>query len=206
MLTSETYSTLAEAYAFLGNSLLRPMTMTSPVGLDEAFWRAFPDFGDEAVRSAVLALADWAAKADAETDVDEVSYQYTKLFIGPPSPAAAPWETMYKGEGDEEVTVAFGTPTFQMRQLLREIGLELSNDNRQYEDHMGIELLYLSELCRGAAEGEKSSSNEIVRFIEEHPLSWVGELEGKASEVFPGGYIPLLLKLEEALLEWQVRQ
>ena len=31
---------LSEAYAFIGNSLLKPMTMTSTVGLDPAFWEA----------------------------------------------------------------------------------------------------------------------------------------------------------------------
>ena len=36
------WKTLSEAYAFIGNSLLKPMTMTSTVGLDPAFWEAFP--------------------------------------------------------------------------------------------------------------------------------------------------------------------
>ena len=31
---------LSEAYAFIGNSLLKPMTMTSTVGLDPAVWEA----------------------------------------------------------------------------------------------------------------------------------------------------------------------
>ena len=43
------WKTLSEAYAFIGNSLLKPMTMTSTVGLDPAFWEAFPSFDDEAV-------------------------------------------------------------------------------------------------------------------------------------------------------------
>lgn len=210
MLASNTYSTLAEVYAFIGNSLLRPMTMTSPVGLDPSFWDAFPDFEDDGVRKAAQALSGWALDSDSDGMIDEVSYQYTKLFIGPPSPSAPPWETMYGGENGEEVTVAFGTPTFQMRQLLREIGLELSNENHQYEDHMGIELLYLSELCRRAAEGSEEERDDLSaqmrRFIEEHPLSWVGTLERKVDETFPDGYISLLLRLEQALLQWQMDQ
>ena len=47
------WKTLSEAYAFIGNSLLKPMTMTSTVGLDPAFWEAFPSFDDEAVAEAV---------------------------------------------------------------------------------------------------------------------------------------------------------
>ena len=54
---------LSEAYAFIGNSLLKPMTMTSTVGLDPAFWEAFPSFDDEAVAEAVAACARYAEGA-----------------------------------------------------------------------------------------------------------------------------------------------
>lgn len=213
---------LADAYAFLGNSLLRPMSMTSDIGLDPLFWREFPDFGDAGVRRAKENLIDWAAANDDDPEriIEETSYQYTKLFIGPPSPAAAPWETMYRGEEGTEVTVAFGTPTFQMRQRLRDIGLELSNENNQYEDHIGIELLYLSELCRRLAQGDDGTAAApeadvsavppvdaaaIAAFIEEHPLGWIDQLASKAANAFPNGYIPLLLELAKALLVWQAR-
>ena len=53
-------------------------------------------------------------------------------------PRLLPWETMYRGEN---VTVGFGQATFEMRELLREAGLEVRNVNDQYEDHLGIELL-----------------------------------------------------------------
>lgn len=87
---------LSEAYAFIGNSLLKPMTMTSTVGLDPAFWEAFPSFDDEAVAEAVAACARYAEGAvqRAEAGEDEpqrAAVEYTKLFVGPPSPAAAPW-------------------------------------------------------------------------------------------------------------------
>ena len=54
------WKTLSEAYAFVGNSLLRPMTMTSPVGLDPAFWKAFPVFDVYAVARAVVSCACYA--------------------------------------------------------------------------------------------------------------------------------------------------
>ena len=57
------WKTLSEAYAFIGNSLLKPMTMTSTVGLDPAFWEAFPSFDDEAVAEAVAACARYAEGA-----------------------------------------------------------------------------------------------------------------------------------------------
>lgn len=194
------FEVLADAYAFLGNSLLRPMSQTAAVGLSADFWKAFPDFGSEAVADAVSELAAWAESGSdvAESDrVRDVSVEYTQLFVGPPKPAAPPWETMNRAEG---VTVGFGEPTFQMRQLLSDVGLELSNENHQYEDHMGIELLYLSELCRRAGEGE----GRVAEFIAEHPLAWIDFFSARVREAVPDGYFARLLALTKALLQRQV--
>ena len=258
---------LAQAYAFIGNSLLKPMTQTDKVGLDPEFWQAFPDFGDAKVRAALRNLACFAKSALAEAEnvaatkrtgssansdmdsrealnatgaidsgavgadtassvLDEaalrVAVEYTHLFVGPPSPAAPPWETMNRCK---EATVGFGEATFQMRALLREAGFALSNENRQYEDHLGIELLYLSELCRlhakdgegaGGAEGSEKaesaesaacaggaeSAKDVRSFIDEHPLSWVSALHEKVREAAPGGYFDKLLALTDAVLAW----
>lgn len=152
------WKTFSEAYGFLGNSLLKPMTQTPTIGLDPTFWEAFPTFGDDAVAESVAACASFA-QAAGEDDVEGVAVEYTRLFVGPPSPAAPPWETLYRAEG---ATVGFGEATFQMRALLRDAGLELSNENHQYEDHMGIELLYLCEMCRRQADELLTSGRKLA--------------------------------------------
>ena len=52
-----------------------------------------------------------------------------------------------------------------MQRLLREAGLEVSNENNQYADHIGIELLYASVLCQRAAEacdaGDETRASEL---------------------------------------------
>lgn len=158
---------LSEVYAFVGNSLLKPMTQTSDVGLEPAFWEAFPTFGSSEVAGVCAALAAYAlaareaAASDGRDAVECCAVEYTRLFVGPPRPAAAPWETMYRGGAAVGgATVGFGQATFEMRALLREAGLEVKNENNQYEDHIGIELLYLSALCARAAEGEEGAVEE----------------------------------------------
>lgn len=210
----------ADALAFVGNSLLAPMSMTSPVGLDPEFWAAFPDFDDSAVAQATASLEEWAkAKAESVPSADDairdVSVEYTKLFVGPPSPLAPPWETM---NGATEVTVGFGQPTFQMKQLLRDAGLQLSNENHQYEDHMGIELLYASELARRSVSPEVASSATLEtegqpanmstampmplsQFLVEHPLSWIDTLSQKVQAAAEDGYYHHLLQLAKALMQ-----
>lgn len=226
---ASTWQAYADAYAFLGNSLLKPMTQTATVGLDPAFWGEFPDFGAEAVADAAGALASWAEKrADAPLDeaTQDVAVEYTALFVGPPSPAAPPWETMNRREN---VTVCFGEPTFQMRNVMRGMGLEAAGPSRQYEDHLGLELLCLSEMCRRRAQApaaaeaaartaapdadpakealaEKLEDGAVAVFIDDHPLGWIGTLEAKVEAAYPDGYFVRVLALTRALLAHHCRR
>ncbi|WP_139652113.1 TorD/DmsD family molecular chaperone [Raoultibacter phocaeensis] len=201
---------LADVYGFLGNSLLKPMTQTAAVGIDPTFWKSFPGFGDQSVGEAVAECARYAeqAAAQGEDAVERAAVEYTRLFVGPPSPAAAPWETLYRSA---DATVGFGEPTFEMKRILREAGLELQNENRQYEDHMGIELLYLSTRCAalagsvgGAAAvgGDELDPSELLDFIDRHPLAWIGAFRARVAQAYPDGYFAALLGLAESVLAW----
>lgn len=218
------YEQMADALAFCGNSLLAPMTQTANVGLDPAFWEAFPTFGDEGVARAAQSCAMWAVafgqqceSADQDA-VTRCAVEYTRLFVGPPRPAAAPWETAYRAAAaGVEASVGFGQATFEMRELLREAGLGLSNENHQYEDHMGIELLLLSELFRRAAAVDGDAAGAVAvddaaalarkaaSFAAEHPAAWVDAFRAKVTEAVPDGYFASLLGMVEALLRVATR-
>ena len=198
IVTQIDYLQYGDMLAFIGNSLLKPMTQTQSVGLDPLFWKSLPDFGEDSIGEAVSlceGIAERIGRECGERAVEVASVEYTRLFVGPPSPAAPPWETMYRGS----TNVGFGEATFEMRNCLHDLGLELSNENRQYEDHMGIELLYLSELCRCAVNGE-NCENQLRSFIAKHPLSWIDVFLDRIEGVFPEGYFSGLVRLEKALL------
>lgn len=212
-MTCEEWMVASQLYAFLGNSLLSPMSRTESVGLDPAFWRDLGGLLDGALADSAESLASWAERASAAAArsevVQRVSVEFTKLFVGPPKPAAAPWES---ANGPVDSHVGFGEATFAMRERLRALGLELCNENNQYEDHVGIELLYLSELCRRASEGPFGAAacdaavpdaEEIASFVREHPLVWVVRLREKVAASQPEGYFVRLLDLALALLRWQ---
>lgn len=207
------YGQLADALAFCGNSLLAPMTQRTGVGLDPGFWESFPLFGDQGVADAVQDCAVWAAEferccqADGQSAVERCAIEYTRLFVGPPRPAAAPWETAHRAVADgADSTVGFGQATFEMRELLRNAGLQLCNENRQYEDHMGIELLLLSELCRRAAASDGLAAAEASAFAADRPAAWVEGLRSAAAEAVPDGYYAGLLGVAAALLNVVVRE
>lgn len=201
------YEQLADALAFCGNSLLSPMTQTANIGLDSSFWDAFPTFGSNSVAAAAEECAAWSRRFVAQhgsidNAVANCAIEFTHLFIGPPRPAAAPWETMYQdAENGAESSVGFGEPTFEMRAILREHGMEISNKCHQYEDHMGIELLLLSELCRRTAQGDSKNIRSLSLFATEHPSSWIDPFLAKVEEEAPDGYFARLLNLTAALLE-----
>ncbi len=220
----------AQRFAFLGNSLLSPMSQTSAIGLEPDFWLQFPVLGDQYVRASCEKLAKWAkaykgipTKEGAESieesakdrknqedltiqqnlathqnletqrKVAGVSVEFTHLFVGPPRPSAYPWETFYRGEG---ITNGFGHATLEMKQALQEIGLKLDNKNNQYEDHIGIELLYISELCSKGIDAVVAHKS----FIEAHPLSWIDKLQASIHAEIPGGYFDLVVGLTKELL------
>lgn len=207
--TAQDWRDFAEAFAFVGNSLLAPMSQTEAVALDPGFWDGFPRFGDAEVESALADCRAYAEEALAFAEgggdaVQRASVEYTKLFIGPPRPSAPPWETMYQAKGASDV-VGFGEPTFEMQQLLREVGLEVSNENNQYADHMGIELLYASVLSDAIAQAEDDDARSLAlfklrSFARKHPLSWVNELALVAETAQPGGFVARMLHLAQALL------
>lgn len=200
----------AEALAFLGNSLLAPMSQTGNVGLDPAFWRAFPNFEDARTEAEIEECVVYAERAQERAEhggnpVHDASVEYTLLFVGPPRPAVAPWETMYRS-GSQGASAGFGQATIEMRRLLVELGLEVSNANNQYADHIGIELLCASVLCERAAAScvsadEMADSVErIVELVLNHPLGWIDELIAALNDHIPNGYIAHLVTLARAIL------
>jgi len=195
--SAEELSGLSQVFAFVGNSLLKPVNQTPKVGLDPAFWAEFLDFDDAAVAAAVNACKAFAQAGAAEGEAFEtrVAVEFTRLFIGPPKPAAAPWESFYRAGGG----TGFGQATFEMRALLRDAGLEMTGENNQYADHIGIELLLLSVLLERAAAGEGTVEAAAV-FAHAHPASWMTEFRAKVQAEAPDGYHAHLLALAEALL------
>ena len=193
------YEIIANAYAFLGASLLKPMSQTPRLGLDPGFWDAFTAFDSDAVGDAARSLAAFASSvSDQEEAVEKVSVEWTRLFVGPPKPAAAPWESFYRVKDPKS---GFGPATFEMQELLRARGLAISGDSNQYADHIGIELMLLAEMCRKATALE--DFEEIGGFLSEHLLGWIGSFEEAIAAHEPDGYYRRVIVLVKALLEMQ---
>ena len=185
---------LADAFAFLGNSLLAPMSRTGSLGLDPELWESMPTLDKADLEAKLGSMAGYVSDfSDEEEAVRQVSVEWTHLFVGPPKPACSPWETYYRREG---VTSGFGAATFEMREILRNLGLKADGPSNQFEDHVGIEFLALSEMCRRMAEGgEEAFGGErgIRDFLEQHLLYWLPALARNVVAESPNGYFAGLL-------------
>jgi TorA maturation chaperone TorD len=184
------------------------MTADTNAGLNPEFWEQFPleSEADEHIASGLCDLIACtrvlAGEGDGTKALERVGVEYTRLFIGPGSPAAPPWETLYRDGG----TVLFGQPTFDMKKLFAREGVKASNNSHQFEDHIGFELLYLS--MRGASFAEDFPSaatvSEIQDFILTHPLSFIEQLHSKAKEAALVGFYPALIELIWGFLLWDL--
>lgn len=103
----------------------------------EAYARAAAENAEADATGALVYSDDPAVAGMIATSVE-----FMRLFIGPPRPAADPRETANDPYNDKKV--GYGRATVAMQQLLAAEGLELGGENNRFEDHMGIELLYLS--------------------------------------------------------------
>ena len=94
---------------------------------------------------------------------------------------------------------------FAMVQRLRSLGLSVSNDNNQYADHIGIELLYVSECLQRASQGDDALLREAVAFSRDSAIPWMRSFSTKVYEA-DSTYYSMISRLACALLSVVVAQ
>ena len=110
-----------------------------------------------------LALMKEGAQAGAQSD--EVGWEYRRLFVGPAPKPAPPWGSVYT---DRECVV-FGGTCLELRQWMREVGIERLGDEKDPEDHIGLMLLLVAWI----AEHRPEVLEDCLRL---HVLPWSSHL------------------------------
>jgi len=88
--------------------------------------------------------------------------EYYKLFIGPGTLLAPPWESVYRGRD----RILYDYPSLEVAKIYDSFGLELIERNIEAEDHLVIELEFMIHLIESS-----SKENGIVsRFIDGQDL------------------------------------
>ena len=209
MVSTDIWHARSEWYSFFGNSFLAPMFPEGAMGLKPRFWEEFPFAFHDKTREGLQDLQAVLKRYEKVTIHDalqDINVAYAKLFIGPPRPAAPPWETAYRAKADN--VVLFGRATVEMNDRLRKAGLAINTDKHQLTDHIGLELLYLAAQSDRFATGEPSLPDvrELRLFIEENLLSWIGSFTEAVVGSDTSGYYAGLAKTIWGVLLWDIEQ
>ncbi|MDO4665841.1 MAG: molecular chaperone TorD family protein [Actinomycetaceae bacterium] len=155
---------------------------------------------DGVVAQVVSTLSEWPVPENAEivrgkqlilASAEGGEDEYTRwrdqdlLYGITASAKVPPYESVHRGEDH----LIFDTQTVQVRRAFFEMGYEAPKIGHEPDDHIGLELDFLSKCCLRAADlledGEGEKAEEVlaatVNFTTDHFLQWVpGMLEAAA--------------------------
>ena len=157
------------AVAFVGEALA-PFFLQDP-----RLGTAGPSFEAIAALDAQAAAAEWpfvdegaawACLSQMQEGLaggvdDELMWEYRRLFVGPGHKAAPPWGSVYT---DRECVI-FGLTTLDLRQWMRERGIERLGDANDPEDHIGLMLALMAWLAGTRPDG-------LADYLRLHLLAW----------------------------------
>jgi putative dimethyl sulfoxide reductase chaperone len=111
---------------------------------------------------------------DASDNIKIMRKDFLDLFAGTGSPLAPPYESVYKSKDH----LMFDKQTAEVREFYNSYGWESKFKGNIPDDHLGIEMLFLTLMIEKYLEFEDKTcedemKNEIRRFIDNHLLSWI---------------------------------
>ena len=136
--------------------------------------------------------------------LEEAKDEYTRLFIGPVSLVAPPWESVY-GQKD---AMLFQESTLEVRNTYRQFGLIPEGYPHVADDSLALELHFMALLAQRSLDAFYAGKNEDLAadlngsadFLKKHLLVWVPQflerMKGARSSVL---YPQMCLVLDEFL-------
>jgi len=158
--------------------------------LAACFYQPGPEFAEERVfdsmRTAaaeidagMASLVDALAAGFDAQPMEELQVDYTRLFLNPTGPLAAPYESAWIAGKDP---MLFDEVIQSVLDSYRAGGYEVDEGFRDLPDHIAAELEFLYALifreARAVASGNEAERAEAIdlrrRFIEQHLGRWIG--------------------------------
>lgn len=127
----------------------------------------------ESVPDSLSRLKDAIDKIDlySEQEIEDLIWEYTRLFIGPYKLPCPPWESVYTSGKKLMMQEAYD----EVQDFYSEVGLEIGNPNIMI-DHIGAELNFLGILHKKMdVDPEKRLYYRDIakRFMDEHATRWI---------------------------------
>jgi TorA maturation chaperone TorD len=138
-------------------------------------------FGEEQpeVRHGIEILGAWTRQHEtglSDLHFSELEADHTRLFIGLDTLPSAPWESVYFNPE----RMVFQEQTLQVREWYARYGLQAERFNREPDDHIGLELSFVSHLASLALQALEAGDQPTFKsalqaqrdFLSQHLLRW----------------------------------
>lgn len=178
--------------------------------LAACYYQPAPEFAEErlfdslaraaaAVEPALAEQAERLAAAFADADLQSLLIDYTRLFLGPGSAVAHPYESVWlPGRAMADANSAPG-----ITRLYHEAGFELAEDFHDLPDHIAAELEFLYALlfretaarARGDAGAAREARALRRRLIGEHLGRWIEPFADAVDRGAQSAFYPALVTL-----------
>jgi len=202
--------TKAVVYKVLGRLFLeRPNKELISQILKEKLFEDFPIEGKNPLfKNGTSLLEAWSKEHqgdEPELLAANLAQDFDRLFVGPDHLLAPPWESVYLSQEK----LMFGEETLDVRAFYARHGLQFVRKNKEPDDHLGLELIFLGELntkaAQAAAENKKEDleylNSEQKKFITEHLLRWLPALRQDIQQNAKSRYFKGLIDVVYGLLE-----
>ena len=181
--------------------------------IDEDVFSEVPFAADEGeTKIGLKFLQKWGKNGISDDTFENLQADYTRLFMGPDKIIAPPWESVHFGDD----RLLFQQRTLEVRAWYRRFGFEAEKINQEPDDHISLELLFLSQLAalgiQALNEKDDAHFEELQKaqgeFLKEHlgawALTWCGLVEENARTDFYKGLAHLTRGALSALSEMLV--
>jgi TorA maturation chaperone TorD len=135
----------------------------------------------------------------SETELDELVWEYTQLFIGPYRLPCPPWESVYTSPK----RLLMQDAAAEVQEMYRAAGLTV-NSLDILPDHLGAELNFLAvlfEKMSDETENKELYIDMIQRFFSGHLMKWVPRFTHDMEEAADSPFYKALARTTRKLLE-----
>ena len=121
----------------------------------------------------LIAKGIQSIQANDDENIKLLQEEFKRLFVGPNALPAPPWESVYLGREH----LLFEEVTLEVRECYRQYGLSFIREGNEPDDHLVIELEFLSFLIQKTIESDDVETKKKLledqhSFLTNHLLKW----------------------------------
>ncbi len=144
-----------------------------------------------------------------EACLEELSTEFTKLFVGP-GPHLSPHESVQRELPDGKWGTLWGDSAVAVNQFYESVGLKLPDEEKRLPDNLSLEFEFMSMLLAEEEELMNNSANseevDKIRstqqaFLKEHLLSWVPRFMERVIETSESNFFIDVAQLTKNFLQ-----